>query len=160
MLESKAPLKFVMSGTQILALDKLVQEKFSDFHRSYARLSQLLRKVDGVILLSGDVHSASYLRSDCGFSYEITELTASGLTHTIVDHLKGSEKVANYLARTFMRSKYNLKDRHYVGRHFGSVVIDWEKRTVSLQIRSKTGEIAVPPVVIEFDKELKKGIHA
>lgn len=53
------------SGTQILPFDRLVTEAW--FYESRLRLFNLIDKVkkDGIILLSGDIHSSQILKTPC-----------------------------------------------------------------------------------------------
>lgn len=75
---------FIASGTQILPVDRLFSECW--FPESRIRLFNLLSKVkkNGVVLLTGDIHSGQLLKTPCvieGIGYKLIEITSSGLGH-------------------------------------------------------------------------------
>lgn len=91
------------------------------------------RKTRGVVILSGDVHMSSFQRSACGFSYNVTEFTSSGLTHSLLDN--AWTRLAAPLVDGLWRSVFQAAGTHvFVGRAFGGVEIDWDAGTVRLSV--------------------------
>lgn len=135
-LKSDEAVKFVCSSLQVLPLDRGLQEKFGQPWRSYERLAGLISKSRGVILLSGDVHHSSFLRSECGLSYPVTEFTSSGLTHSWMDTpiLRAFEPLLHNVGR----SRFEI-DRAFTNRSFGLIDIDWIKRKVDLKVLDADG---------------------
>ncbi len=103
-------------------LDRPLQEKFSQHWGSYVRLVELISKSFGVILLSGDVHMSCFLRSECGLSYNVTEFTSSGLTHSLVDNFWTN--LAAPFVNGILGSAFQVPNRKiFTGRSFGGVVV-------------------------------------
>lgn len=75
------------------------------------------------------------MRSDCGFSYNVTEFTSSGLTHTVATQLG---RLAEPFCNTLFRSRYNVGP-FVLDRSFGDVSIDWVTREIHLRVVTATG---------------------
>jgi alkaline phosphatase D len=98
-----ADLLLIASGIQFLPRDKPIQEKWFEMRASFDRLLDLVHSAHApAVFLSGDVHLADLLRSDCaGVGYPLFELTSSGLTHC----LKGQAGVFHELALHLLHSR-------------------------------------------------------
>jgi hypothetical protein len=75
---------FIVSGTQILPVNRLATECW--YPTSRERLFNLIAKYNknGVVFLSGDIHMAEILKTFCTLpeiGYDIYEITSSGLSH-------------------------------------------------------------------------------
>ena len=80
-LRLPAEIRFIGSGTQIVADQKGMQE-WGNFPLERKRLFELIQRTsaNGVILLSGNVHFAELSRTDEG-PYPLYDFTSSGMTH-------------------------------------------------------------------------------
>jgi alkaline phosphatase D len=101
---------FLVSGIQLLASNRIFNfEKWPK--KELKRLIDLIQKYkkNGVVLISGDVHHAQFLSSNCNpffGSYKLLEITTSGLTHTCNKNIFGfCDQVLDILSpRTFYKS--------------------------------------------------------
>lgn len=126
--KSDAQLHLLCSGTQILPTQH-TQAKWNDYPGSRDRLFRLLEKSGktGFILLSGDRHfgEISKIENPNGGG-ELLELTTSGLTH---------------YKQNFSGEPNDLRvGEPYVGLNFGTVEIDWKKRSATLSVRDRDGK--------------------
>jgi alkaline phosphatase D len=154
--ESTHEVLLLVSPIQVFAFDRPLQEKFSQSFAAYQRLAGLLAGVRGVVVLSGDVHMSSFLRSDCGLSYNVTEFTSSGLTHTVLDN--AFTRLAAPFVHGWLRSRFEV-GRTVTERSFGLVDIDWSTRRLNLTMVSAERRTGVQSVVLELDA-LRPGPHA
>lgn len=88
----------LLSSEQLLPVDKIFKEKWGwgQYPESRERLLRLLSKNNRVsyVVMSGDIHSGGVYHSHClahtsesGSRLSLTEITASGLTHSCYDDL-------------------------------------------------------------------------
>jgi len=80
---------FIVSGTQILPFNRLNTESW--YGTSRKRLFDLIGRLkkSGVVLISGDIHAAQFLKTFCVIpevGYNLFELTSSGLSHFDEDY--------------------------------------------------------------------------
>jgi len=115
-------------------------ESWSHFQREKKRLGEIVARngVEGVILLSGDVHFGEILMSPpgCTLPYNLFELTSSGMTHAA----SGSfPKIPLEIMKRFSPNPFGLG--MYLERNFGTVDFDWEGATpvVTLSVRDHDG---------------------
>lgn len=137
-LRKPADLRLIASGIQVLA-EGHGWERWGNLPLQRQRFVELLRdtRARGVILLSGDRHSAAVYkteRDEKAAQPALVELTASSLNMAFGP---SKDTVLPPLAsRIFFRENYGLID------------IDWEKRTVQLAIHGIDGRqeiaLAVP----------------
>jgi alkaline phosphatase D len=146
--DETADVVLLVSPIQVLVFDRALQEKFSQHFASYERLAGLLRRRRGVVLLSGDVHMSSFLRSDCGLSYNVTEFTSSGLTHTIMD--TAITRLFAPFVHSWLRSRFEVGNT-VTERSFGLVDIDWERRRLNLTMMSAARRVPLQSLVVELD---------
>lgn len=111
-LEQPAELRLIVSGTQIIADEKGMDE-WGVYPRERQRLLDLIAASDakGVLLLSGNVHFSEVSRIDTR-AYPLHEFTASGMTH--VDSTYAAASNRHRVAGPFV--EYNV----------GLVEIDWD----------------------------------
>jgi alkaline phosphatase D len=147
-LAEEVTLKFVVSGVQVLVFDRPLQEKFSQPFANYERLAQLLAPTSGVILLSGDIHMSSFFKSKCGLSYEITEFTSSGLTHSLGDTLLTS--ALKPFVNTLFKSQFEVVDA-FADKSFGLISIDWKTRQVNMSVIDLQGRVQ-RTMLVEIDQ--------
>ena len=81
-------LKFLCLATQFLPDDHPITEKWYKWSRE--KFFKLIRdyQVNGVVILSGDVHMGMLMQHPCSkkkVGYPFYELTSSGMTHTAND---------------------------------------------------------------------------
>lgn len=110
-LKKPAEVRLVVSGTQIIANEKGMDE-WGDYPAERQRLFDLIGSAGAncVILLSGNVHFAELSRTDEG-PYPLYDFTSSGLTHVNEDY--GQAPNAFRVAGP------------YIDLNFGLVEIDW-----------------------------------
>ena len=113
-LRQSAQVRFIVSGTQIVANEKGMDE-WGVFPKERQRLFDLIRQTaaKGVLLLSGNVHFAEISRWDGG-EYPLYDFTASGMTHVNPDYAAApnTHRVAG----------------PFVEHNVGLVEIDWQAR--------------------------------
>ncbi len=153
LVEDSHEIKLLVSPIQVFMFDRPLQEKFSQHWPSYERLAAMINRANGVIVLSGDVHMSSFLRSDCGLSYNVTEFTSSGLTHTILDN--AFTRLAAPFVQTWFRSRFELGST-VIKRSFGVVDIDWDARMVNLSMKDAENGETLQELRLEIDS-LKPG---
>eukprot|EP01114_Cavostelium_apophysatum_P010594 TRINITY_DN2450_c0_g1_i1.p1 TRINITY_DN2450_c0_g1~~TRINITY_DN2450_c0_g1_i1.p1 ORF type:complete len:444 (+),score=54.98 TRINITY_DN2450_c0_g1_i1:77-1408(+) len=144
---SDAQIHFISSGIQMIPHDKPVEEKWSNFPKSRAKLFQTLKdnKTPGVVLLSGDIHYGEILKTTCvGTKHPLYEMTSSGLTHSCGDIPYG---ICQWFLENVMRSRYHIA--HYEYKNFGTILIDWDATPVkiTLQLRDLNGTVQVEELV-------------
>ncbi len=130
-LKKPADLRVIVSSIQILATAHRF-EKWANMPDERARFFKLLKDTNSgpTILLSGDRHLAEVSKMEkkqSGLSYDLYEMTSSGMTHAGAPDDPGPLR----LPGTFTRST-----------NYGLVDIDWGKKTpaVTLTVQSKEGK--------------------
>ena len=88
------------------------------------RLVDTLSGSNGVVLVSGDRHFGALYRDSFGMPYSLTELTASGMTHSWLD---AKEAGPNRLGELFG------------GLNYGMVEVDWAQAEVRLMLKDLQG---------------------
>ncbi len=120
-LRQPADVRLLVSSIQVLAEDH-GYECWNNLPSERARLIALLRDT-GAIILSGDRHSASFMREG-----SLTEFTSSALN-----------------LRSMIKKHYqapNMLGPAYKKPNFGTVEIDWSAGKATLSIRrSKSGDV-------------------
>ncbi len=119
-LKKPAALRLIGSSLQVLAKGS-GWEGWENYPADVARLHKAIGAANNVILLSGDVHYGEISKFDRDGAAPLWELTSSGITES--DPL--------------LPNKRRVKAK--TGRNFGVVEIDWEARTVDLQVRDEAG---------------------
>ena len=147
-LNNKAELVLIGSGYQILPDERIPQESW--FYKSKERLYDLMNKhkVNGVVLMSGDVHTGEIMMNPCSkqrTGYALYEITSSGITHTIPRFMK-------YFYESWIPPTYHIRDQNvYQDVNFGIIdvnLIDGHVSQISLQIRNKAGNIVREQVIL------------
>lgn len=135
-LKRPADLRFIVSSIQLIANDPKF-EKWGNFPKERQRFFALLKKLKkhNVILLSGDRHIASIAKIHIEGFGPLYEITSSSINRP---------------------NNYPDADTHYEGatynkENFGLAHIDWNKRTVTTEIRGLNSEVA-NKVTIKFRK--------
>ena len=140
---NKAEVVLIANGYQILPDDRFIPETW--FYESRERLYDLVNKyrVNGVVLMSGDVHTGEIMCNPCSkqrIGYDLYEITSSGITHTITGPVK-------YFAEAWMPPTYDIRDDNmYQDLNFGIINVNLtfgHVSNISLQIRDKTGNIII-----------------
>lgn len=130
-LKQPAQLRIIASSIQLIS-NQHRWEKWGNLPRERERFFELLHKTkaNGVIVISGDRHTAEISKLDIGLGYPLYDITSSSLNQSHV-----------------WRSELN-PDRiggMYYDENFGMISIDWSESdpTVRLQIRDMKGRIAI-----------------
>ncbi|GAB3953182.1 hypothetical protein GCM10028805_36340 [Spirosoma harenae] len=119
---SDADIHIIGSGVQVLP-EEHVYEKWANFPTARKRLLDLLGKTKpkGAFLISGDRHMAEVSKvTVSGLSYELYDITSSGLTHVSAPHEEAN--------------------RHRVGKmvselNYGLITIDWQAKPLTAIVR-------------------------
>ena len=109
-------LYLIVSGIQVLSSNRLVNLEHWPRTES-ARLFKLLEIYQkAFLIISGDVHHAQFLQSDCNpFGSPIIELTSSGITHTCDKNILGFCKEAlNILTPRYYLNSPPVIDYNYL----------------------------------------------
>ena len=125
--DSDADVHLIGSGIQVLP-EEHVYEKWANFPTARQRLLDLIGKTKpkGAIFLSGDRHIAEVSKMSVpGLSYDLFDITSSGLTHVSAPHVE--------------------PNRHRVGEmvaklNYGLITIDWTKKPLTATVRIKGDE--------------------
>eukprot|EP00808_Paulinella_micropora_P028206 g35372.t1 len=140
----------VVSSIQVLTSNPFV-ESWGHFAHSRLRLLQLLSQSNAhtcLLLLSGDVHFAE-LTGNTKLG-GLLEVTTSGLTHSI--GTSTFSLLYRVVAAAFSSHRY-ASDSYYTQRNFGTMRLDWEASTMSIQIHNaENGE-----VVLRLERSLRPG---
>lgn len=122
-----ADVRLVVSSIQVLATGHQ-WERWETMPHERRRLFDLIRetRAAGVVFLSGDRHFGALYRQDPDTPYPLLEMTSSGLTQSFPNN---REPGPNRLGDVYGRP------------NFGAIEIDWAARTLSLSVRSVSGEV-------------------
>lgn len=119
---SDADVHIIGSGIQVLP-EEHVYEKWANFPTARQRLLDLLGKTKpkGTLLISGDRHQAEVSKvSVTGLSYDLFDITSSGLTHVSKPHQEAN--------------------RYRVGEivselNYGLITINWDAKPLTVTVR-------------------------
>ncbi|MGB0983049.1 MAG: alkaline phosphatase D family protein [Saprospiraceae bacterium] len=127
---STASFKFIVSGTQVLALNR--GEHFENYPEEKANFMDFLKNegIEGVIFLSGDTHYAELTKIDRKNTYPLYEMTSSALTSA---YFPGGES----------HNPYRVPNTFWYKRNFGKIKIEGasENRICHLELYNKRGEL-------------------
>ena len=125
-LAEPADVRFVVSSIQVLA-DGHGWEAWHTMPIEQARLYATIKRAGakGVVFISGDRHSAGLYRQDDLLGYPAYELTTSSLN-------------ISYRETNDERSTGQLGDM-YAPVNYGTALIDWGRRALTLQVNDATG---------------------
>lgn len=130
-LRQPARLRIIASSIQLISNEHR-WEKWGNLPRERERFFRLLRttKANGVIVVSGDRHTAEFSKLDVGLGYPLYDLTSSSLNQR---HVWRSELNPHRIGSV------------YYDENFGVISIDWSEAdpTIRLQIRDMKGRIAI-----------------
>ena len=144
-LKNNKTLNFIITGMQVNVEDRYsLTERWDNTSR--VRLLNLIKDIPGVFIVSGDIHFGEIMINNC-LEYPLYELTASGMTHT-------EATLYGILAYWYLFN-CNAMSYHEYGRilikHFGTIEIDWDKKTVVLSIQDTWGKIIIQKTVLFSD---------
>ncbi len=130
-LRVPAEVRILASSIQIIAHEH-GWEHWGNFPRERERLFKLIADshASGVVVISGDRHSAEISAHDPGMGYTLYDVTSSSLNQP----LKWHNEVNRYRVGT-----------KYIEANFGTLLIDWTDAdpTIRLQVRTEKGEVAL-----------------
>lgn len=135
-LREPAVLRIVVSSIQVLA-DGHDFETWDNMPLEQQRLYDLIKTTGakGLVFVSGDRHSAGLYRREGLLPYPAYEMTASALN-------RSSGRVSDEVSTGQLGSMYTFAN-------YGMIDIDWQKRSLSMQIKDATG-MAVRETTIRF----------
>jgi len=154
---NKAEYVLIGSGIQVLPDDRMVPEHWYSGNRD--RLLALIRKyqVNGVMLLSGDVHYAEIMKYPCKehVGYDLYEFTSSGLTHHVATHVPLADRFVN----TMFPKTWNDKKQRFMDWNFGVLKFDFNKeKGVKLEIRDAESKVVLEQTLRHEETRFDSGI--
>jgi PhoD-like phosphatase len=163
--ESEAALHVVVSSIQLLTTNPAM-ESWGQFPSEQRRMLNLLApKRPGLVVLSGDVHHAEILNVS-----GVVEVTSSGLTHDCTGPFYGF--LCEPILNTFASNRRSPSD-YYAGRNFGHISIDWNTRSMVVNVFALSGRgadsaersepepvLSTGDVIFGNDNELSQPFHA
>jgi alkaline phosphatase D len=156
-LQEPADALIVVSSVQVLTTNPAM-ESWGHFPTERKRLLAMLLKYrnnDATVILSGDVHHAEVLDPLAADNFPIVEVTSSGLTHSCQKNIYGA--MCEPLLTTFRQHRSGPS--YYLGRNFGTIVIDETSITVNVHAASNgtivltTGPRSILPRNSSFPQE-------
>lgn len=124
-LEEPADVRLIVSSIQVVA-DGHGFERWGNLPRERDRVYDLIADTGakGVVFLSGDRHRAALYRLDGRTPYPLHEITSSSLNLPRGGNEPGPHRLGDF----------------YNEANYGLVAVDWQRRTLSLQIKDMAGE--------------------
>ncbi len=132
-LRVSADLRIVMSSIQVIPEDHH-WESWANFPHERQRFFDLLRETNTgpVILASGDRHMGEFSKLGTNDpkspGFPVYEMTTSGLTNA------GG-------GRRGEQNRHRVSRTNFQDRNFGMMTIDWDRRTVLMELRDVGGEV-------------------
>jgi alkaline phosphatase D len=126
-LAKPADLKILVTSYQLVA-DGHGWERWGLFPAERARMYDLIGTsgAKNLIVVSGDRHLSAVYREEKGLPYPLTELSASSMNMASQSWSERAEEAGpNRLTPTFRAN------------NFGLLAIDWDKRTVTMEVHDK-----------------------
>lgn len=126
-LRTLAEIRLVVSSIQVLA-EGHGWERWGNLPRERERLYRLVSdtQAGGVVFLSGDRHIGALYRESAGSRYPLYEITSSGITHPWASAAEaGPNRLGDLVSE----------------RHYGSVDIDWDARSLRLSLKDERGGV-------------------
>jgi alkaline phosphatase D len=130
-LAREADLRIIVSSIQVIA-DGHGWEGWRQLPLERQRLFSALRAADDspLIILSGDRHVAGFYERDIGRRVPLLEFTSSALNNTIP---------FPYRSRTLAEAGPKRRGDLFGEANFGGLLIDWESRRLTLELRDADG---------------------
>ncbi|MFN3911371.1 alkaline phosphatase D family protein [Hyphomonas sp.] len=127
-LQDPADLRVIVSSIQVLPTDGHGFEAWHTLPLEQQRLLRLIGETEakGVVFVSGDRHTAFLYENKTALTYPVSEITASSVNVSF--------------ATTSTESDSAQIGEGYPPANFGALAIDWAAGTVSLEVKSETGE--------------------
>lgn len=127
-LQDPADLRLIVSSIQVLPTDGHGFEAWATMPLEQQRLYRMIRdtEANGVVFVSGDRHTAFLYKDEAALPYPAYEITASSLNVAFAE-------------TTTEMDKAQLGEG-YPPENYGAIGIDWTAGTVSLDVKSNTGE--------------------
>lgn len=135
-LKKPVSLRLIVSPIQVIAEDHNF-EKWGNFPNEKEKLFELLQKnkIKNAVFISGNRELSAISKIDLKKLGTVYELTASGLN--LIPEAISEKEMNSQMAKT---DKSYLSDA-FTDSNFGLISIQWEKRLVSLQVKSLTNEV-------------------
>eukprot|EP01128_Nolandella_sp_AFSM9_P000867 TRINITY_DN10994_c0_g1_i1.p1 TRINITY_DN10994_c0_g1~~TRINITY_DN10994_c0_g1_i1.p1 ORF type:complete len:457 (+),score=63.09 TRINITY_DN10994_c0_g1_i1:65-1372(+) len=145
---NEASLTLIGSGVQVIPDDKPF-ENWAAISNERKRLLSVLAETQasGVILLSGDVHYTQTYRLPASCSptgYPLHEFTSSGMTHSCSTQF--GKYFCEHVATKMITSRFQ-DSPFFMGKNFGTLDVDWDRREVTFHSHDHTGAVVIEKVV-------------
>lgn len=140
-LKKPADLRLLVSSVQVIA-DGHGWEAWKMLPTERDRLYRLIDETDanGVIMLSGDRHSASLYRKEDVNEYPLFEATSSSINLPAARWREERQE-------TYVEPGPNRISDMYYEANYGLIEIDWDERAVNVTIRDPEGHTVMGEVV-------------
>ena len=160
--DSSASMHIVVSSIQVLTTNPVV-ESWGHFPKERERLLRLISSVNGLVILSGDVHHAEIsaaTKKNRQLDDEVAtdnlaanngafvEITSSGLTHSCSEPFYGP--LCKQILDGFSTNRLiggNTKEKslpsYYTSRNFGSINIDWASKSYNVNVHDADGNVVL-----------------
>ncbi len=125
-LKASANLRIIVSSVQVIA-EAYGLESWTKLPTERQRLFDLIASTNaqGIVFLSGDLHSGGLYRTEDS-AYPLIEITSSSLNRSFDVDVPGPLRLG----------------RLFNGNNFGTLSIDWEAEIVVLEVRNVSGMVA------------------
>ncbi len=133
-LGKQADIRIIATSIQMIA-DGHYHEAWRTLPKERDRFYRLLKstKASGVVLVSGDKHSAAIYRLDKDVPYPLWEMTASSLNLPL----------SKWVSDIIVEPGPNRIGEPYYDANFGVIEIDWQRRRILLQIKDENGRVVL-----------------
>eukprot|EP00924_Labyrinthula_sp_SR-Ha-C_P005926 snap_masked-scaffold_14-processed-gene-9.22-mRNA-1 protein AED:0.30 eAED:0.32 QI:0/0/0/1/1/1/2/0/420 len=114
----------------------ILQECWVLMKKSRSRLLETIASssAPGIVLVSGDVHHTEMFEGACscfGNSFKLPEITASGVTHSSGDSLRGH--IVKDTKQRYFRPQWQIPGSFALVRNFGEIEVDFENEILTLR---------------------------
>ncbi len=133
-LTKQAEIRIIATSIQMIA-EGHYREAWRTLPKEQDRFFRLLdkTKANGVVLVSGDKHSAAIYRLEKDVPYPLWEMTASSLNLPL----------SNWVSNIIVEPGPNRIGEPYYDANFGVIEIDWQTRRILLQIMDDKGRVVL-----------------
>ena len=149
--DSDAQVHVIVSSIQVLTSNP-VMESWGHYPEERQRLLKLVNGKAGAVLLSGDVHHAEILSPQVRNKTTLLEVTSSGMTHTCATPSYG-RVLCKPLLETFDAHRYKSRDNFYIGKNYGTLKVDWEKKSFEVLVHDHAGSVVLRTGSMPFEQD-------
>lgn len=150
LLSSNASFKIIINGNQVTNLDN-THEAFPMYKKEFNELMSFLsfERIEGVLILSGDVHYSQLLKTEREGLYPIYEFTSSPLSAGVYEIAESEEKYGN---------PQHVKGTLITDYNFGMIKVSGsrENRELTLQSLDREGNLNWERIITREELSISK----